>query len=45
VLALVAVNDAAPFWQRRGFSVVESPAMAAKLQTYGPDARYMLRRL
>ena len=44
-LALVAVNDAAPFWQRRGFSVVESPAMAAKLQTYGPDARYMLRRL
>jgi GNAT superfamily N-acetyltransferase len=44
-LALVAVNDAAPFWERRGFQVVESPAMAAKLQTYGPDARYMLRRL
>ena len=44
-LALVAVNDAAPFWRRRGFSVVEAPAMAAKLQSYGPDARYMLRRL
>ena len=44
-LALVAVNDAGPFWRRRGFSVVESPAMAAKLQTYGPAARYMLRRL
>ena len=44
-LALVAVNDAAPFWERRGFQVVERRAMAAKLQTYGPDARYMLRRL
>ena len=44
-LALVAVNDAAPFWEKRGFSVVDSPAMAAKLHTYGPEARYMLRRL
>jgi GNAT superfamily N-acetyltransferase len=44
-MALVAVNGAAPFWGRRGFFVVETPALAAKLQSYGPDARYMVRRL
>jgi GNAT superfamily N-acetyltransferase len=44
-LALVAVNEAAPFWERRGFAVVDSPAMAAKLASYGPDARYMVRTL
>lgn len=40
-LALVAVNDAAPFWERRGFRVVEAPGMGG----YGPDARYMTRTL
>lgn len=40
-LALVAVNDAAPFWERRGFTVVEAPGMA----DYGPDALYMVRTL
>ena len=44
-LALVAVNDAAPFWEGLGFTAVETPEMAAKLASYGPDARYMLRRL
>jgi len=44
-LALVAVNEAAPFWERHGFVVVESAAMRAKLASYGPDARYMIRRL
>lgn len=44
-LALVAVNDAAPFWEGLGFTVVESAAMAAKLASYGPGARYMVRRL
>ena len=44
-MALVAVNEAAPFWEGHGFSVVETPAMAAKLASYGPDARYMVRRL
>lgn len=44
-LALVAVNDAAPFWERHGFTVVEAPEMADKLAGYGPDARYMVRRL
>lgn len=44
-LALVAVNDAAPFWTRHGFRVVEAPGMAAKLAGYGADARYMTRPL
>jgi GNAT superfamily N-acetyltransferase len=44
-IALVAVNDAAPFWERHGFEAVDTPAMAAKLRSYGPGARYMLRRL
>ena len=44
-LALVAVNDAAPFWERLGFTAVETREMAAKLASYGADARYMLRRL
>jgi GNAT superfamily N-acetyltransferase len=44
-LALVAVNDAAPFWERRGFTVVDSPAIKAKLAGYGADARYMVRGL
>jgi len=42
-VALVAVNDAAPFWARRGFIVRETPEMAAKLASYGSDARYMVR--
>lgn len=44
-LALVAVNDAAPFWERHGFKVVDAPGMADKLASYGPGARYMIRRL
>lgn len=44
-LTLVAVNDAAPFWERHGFTIAEPPGMAAKLAGYGPDARYMVRRL
>ena len=44
-LALVAVNDAAPFWERHGFAVIGAPAMAAKLAGYGADARYMVRAL
>lgn len=44
-LALVAVNDAAPFWEKRGFVVVESAALTAKLAGYGADARYMVRPL
>jgi GNAT superfamily N-acetyltransferase len=38
-VALVAVNDAAPFWVRHGFVVRETPELAS----YGSDARYMVR--
>ncbi len=44
-LALVAVNDAAGFWMKRGFETAASPGMAEKLASYGPDARYMVRPL
>lgn len=44
-LALVAVNDAAPFWARHGFVVRDTPELAAKLASYGSDARYMVRTL
>ena len=44
-LSLVAINDAAPFWEGRGFEVADPPGMAEKLASYGADARYMVRRL
>ncbi|WP_292024496.1 MULTISPECIES: GNAT family N-acetyltransferase [unclassified Brevundimonas] len=45
MIALVAVNDAVGFWSRRGFVEQPADAMAAKLASYGSDARYMLRPL
>ena len=44
-VALVAVNDAVAFWSRHGFVEQTASGMAAKLASYGPDARYMVRRL
>lgn len=44
-IALVAVNDAVDFWRRHGFEAQAAPGMAAKLASYGADARYMIRRL
>lgn len=44
-IALVAVNDAVDFWRGHGFAVTETPEMAAKLASYGADARYMTRTL
>lgn len=44
-MALVAVNDATGFWQRMGFDAVTSPALSAKLASYGDDACYMVREL
>lgn len=44
-IALVAVNDAAPFWTRQGFAAVDGPELRAKLASYGDDARYMVRDL
>jgi GNAT superfamily N-acetyltransferase len=43
-LALVAVNDAAPFWSRHGFKVVGGEGLDW-LSGYGPEARYMVRPL
>ena len=42
-IALVAVNDAVDFWRGHGFEVKQTPEMAAKLASYGSDARYMTR--
>ncbi len=42
-VALVAVNDAVDFWRGHGFEVAQTPEMAAKLASYGSDARYMTR--
>ena len=42
-IALVSVNESAAFWQAQGFAPQESPALKAKLSSYGPDARYMVR--
>lgn len=42
-IALVAVNDATAFWRGHGFGIRETPEMAAKLASYGTDARYMTR--
>jgi GNAT superfamily N-acetyltransferase len=42
-IALVAVNEAAPFWARLGFEPRDTPDMTRKLASYGEDARYMVR--
>lgn len=44
-LSLVAVGGSAPFWQRQGFGAVEREDLAAKLASYGSDARFMVRPL
>lgn len=44
-VSLVAVNDAAPFWARHGFTITDPPGMGAKLASYGPGSRYMIRRV
>jgi ribosomal protein S18 acetylase RimI-like enzyme len=44
-MSLVAVNNSAAFWQRRGFLPAMTPELAAKLATYGADAIFMTRAL
>jgi GNAT superfamily N-acetyltransferase len=44
-MSLVAVNGSAGFWRRQGFAEAEVPALADKLASYGPDARFMVRDL
>jgi len=44
-VALIAVNNSAPFWRRQGFKAVKpSPALAEKLETYSDDALYMMKK-
>ncbi len=42
-IALVSVNDSGDFWQAQGFIEQDSPALRAKLSSYGPHARYRVR--
>lgn len=44
-MSLVAVNGSAGFWRRQGFAEADIPALAAKLASYGPEARFMRRDL
>lgn len=44
-LSLVAVGDSAGFWMRQGFRVVDDPALAEKLASYGASACVMVREL
>ena len=43
LLALIAIPGTRDFWRRQGFAVVPRPALAAKLASYGPGARFMER--
>jgi GNAT superfamily N-acetyltransferase len=44
---LIAVQDAAPFWEKLGYVAPEalSEGLAAKVAAYGPDARYLTAML
>lgn len=44
-LALIAVSGTSAFWSRQGFVAQDAPKLAAKLASYDPDARLMLRRV
>jgi len=45
-MTLVAVNGSRAFWERHGFAVVDAgPDLSAKLQSYEPDARLMVKPL
>lgn len=40
-ITLVAVNNSERFWRKHGFDVVRDETIAAKIQSYGEDARVM----
>lgn len=44
-MSLVAVNGSLPFWYKHGFRTLEAPELAAKLASYEPTARFMVKRL
>jgi ribosomal protein S18 acetylase RimI-like enzyme len=44
-MTLVAVNNSVHFWQRHGFHIMRDSEMDQKLQSYGDNARFMIRDL
>lgn len=44
-MSIVAIAGTQGFWEKQGFRAVELPALAAKLASYDPSARYMSRAL
>lgn len=40
-ITLVAVNNSQRFWRKHGFEAVNDDALAAKIESYGADARIM----
>lgn len=45
IMALIAVNGSAGFWQRHGFRVTHDPSLDRKLASYDDAACYMTREL
>lgn len=44
-VSLIAVNGSIGFWEQHGFAIEDRSEFGAKLATYEPTARLMLRRL
>ena len=44
-IALVSVYGTHVVWSRLGFTITDTPQLRAALQSYGPGARYMVRRI
>jgi GNAT superfamily N-acetyltransferase len=44
-MSLIAVNGSANFWQRQGFTMMQTQALADSLRSYGNDAQFMTREL
>lgn len=44
-MALIAIAGTRDFWEKQGFAAIDDPALAAKLASYDPSARYMSRAL
>lgn len=44
-MTLVAVNNSVHFWQRHAFTIIRDSELDQKLQSYGDNARFMVRDL
>jgi GNAT superfamily N-acetyltransferase len=44
-LALVSVYDTHPLWAKYGFEIATDSRLGPKLRSYGPTAKYMIRKL